>query len=273
MNIYKKRILFAIRPTIILLSLCAIFINSQGQSPIDSTRIVRLMTFNIYHGETMKGDFDLDRIANVIKSVSPDLVALQEVDLKTNRVKKLDLATELAVRTGLVPLFGKAMSFDSGEYGEGVLSGFSFLYTKNHALPFQPGKEPRAALEVNVIINSGDTIRFIGTHLDHTSDETDRINQAKRLVELFSKDDRPSILAGDLNAKPESTTINLLLQEWSKSFSEDAPTFPSENPRVKIDYILFRPANRWRVLETKVIDEKIASDHSPVLVILELLPE
>ena len=74
----------------------------------------------------MRGDFDLDLIANVIKSVNPDLVAMQEVDFNTNRVKKMDLPVELALRTGLTPLFGKAMKFDSGEYGEGVLSRYSF---------------------------------------------------------------------------------------------------------------------------------------------------
>ncbi len=41
----------------------------------------------------------------------------------------------------------------------------------------------------------------------------------------------------------------------------------------KIDYVLYKPANRWKVLETKVIDEKIASDHCPLLTVLELLPE
>ncbi len=274
MNIYTKGIvLHLFKPIVILMAFCVIFMHANGQSSIDSSRVVSVLTYNIFHGETMKGDFDLDRIANVIKSVNPDLVALQEVDLKTNRAKNLDLVTELGVRTGLLPLFGKAMDFDGGEYGEGVLSNFSILTSRNHILPYQEGKEPRAALEINVIINSGDTIRFIGTHLDHTKEEINRINQVEQLVDLFSTDDRPSILAGDLNARPGSNPMNVLLQHWSRSFSEDTPTFPSANPKIKIDYILFRPARRWKVLETIVIDEKIASDHNPVLVVLELLPE
>ena len=67
--------------------------------------------------------------------------------------------------------------------------------------------------------------------------------------------------------------MNVLLKEWTRSFLEDTPTFPSASPRIKIDYVLFRPEARWKVLETKVIDEKVASDHNPVLVVLELLPE
>jgi hypothetical protein len=41
----------------------------------------RILTFNIYHGATMNNDYDLNKIAQVINSVNPDLVALQEVDL------------------------------------------------------------------------------------------------------------------------------------------------------------------------------------------------
>jgi endonuclease/exonuclease/phosphatase family metal-dependent hydrolase len=122
-----------------------------------------------------------------------------------------------------------------------------------------------------VVLKSGDTIRFIGTHLDHTRDETDRISQATELNNLFTKDDVPSILAGDLNAGPESKTMGILLKEWTKSSSENIPTFPSASPRAKIDYVLFRPAERWRVIETRVIDEKVGSDHCPFLSVLELI--
>jgi len=254
-----------------LMSIVAINSNVYGQSKIDSSRIVRVLTFNIYHGETMKGDFDLDLIADVIKSVNPDLVALQEVDFKTNRAKKLDLPVELGLRTGLTPLFGKAMPYSDGEYGEGILSRYSFSSTKNHLLKAGIDKEPRSALEVKVVIQSGDTIRFIGTHLDHTEEGKDRVNQARQLNKLFTKNDIPTILVGDLNAKPESESMQVFYEEWTKSFLENIPTWPSDNANRKIDYVLFRPANRWRVIETRVICDKVASDHCAVLSVLELI--
>ena len=64
-----------------------------SQTTVDSSRIVKVLSFNIYHGETMKGNFDLDVIAKVILDTKPDLVALQEVDFKTNRAEKYDLVT------------------------------------------------------------------------------------------------------------------------------------------------------------------------------------
>jgi endonuclease/exonuclease/phosphatase family metal-dependent hydrolase len=68
---------------------------STLQAQSDSSRIVRVLSFNILHGATTKGDFDLDAIAKVIKDADPDLVALQEVDFQTKRAKGYDLATEL----------------------------------------------------------------------------------------------------------------------------------------------------------------------------------
>ena len=243
------------------------------QSLVDSSKVVKVLTFNILHGATTKGDFDLDVIARVINKVSPDLVALQEVDFKTRRARNMDLATELGWRTKMAPLFGKAMPFDHGEYGEGILSTTSFLQTRNVALPFSPGHEPRAALEVRTILPSNDTIAFIGTHFDHTRDEKDRIAQAEEINRVFSSNTYPTILAGDLNAVPGSAPITTLEKVWMPTYdaANPAPTYPSDAPTKKIDYIMVYPQDKWRILETRVIADAIASDHCAYLVILELL--
>ena len=83
---------------------------AASQESVDESRIVRVLSFNIYHGETMRGDFDLEQISRVIREVDPDLVALQEVDLYTGRSGKRDLASELGLLTRMVPLFGMAMT-------------------------------------------------------------------------------------------------------------------------------------------------------------------
>jgi len=264
-----------IKTKIIIISLAVIFAGQTtwSQTAVDSNRIVKVLSLNIYHGATTKSDFDLDVIAKVIIDTNPDLVALQEVDFKTNRAKKYDLATELGWRTKMAPLFGKAMDFDDGEYGEGILSKYSFLQTRNVALPFTPPNEPRAALEVIVVLPSQDTIAFVGTHLDHLKDEKDRVAQVKKINEVFSLNKYPTILAGDLNAQPQSTPIIILEEKWSSSYNKEnpEPTFPSNKPKIKIDYVMTYPKNRWKVLKTEVIQNSIASDHCAYLVTLELL--
>lgn len=247
-------------------------IHGIAQDEAINENIVRVMTFNILHGATTKGDFDLDKLASVIKQADPDLVALQEVDYKTKRAKKYDLATELGWRTGMSPVFGQAMPFDGGGYGVGILSKKPIISSQNKPLPSTRGNEPRTSLEVLTKTNKGDTIRFICTHLDYKTISQDRINQVKALNEKYIKNDYPTILAGDLNATPESESISILKQFWTDSFGDHPQaTYPSDDPGKKIDYILFRPGTSWEVLENKVICDRVASDHCVVLSVLRLI--
>lgn len=253
----------------------ALSLSSWSQSYIDSISVVKVLSFNIFHGATTKGDFNLDVIAKVIIDANPDFVALQEVDFKTERAQKYDLVTELGWRTKMAPLYARAMYYDGGEYGEGILSKHTFLQTRNVALPYTPGDEPRTALEITTVLSSKDTISFIGTHLDHLELETNKIMQAKQLNKMFSTNRFPTILTGDFNAVPGSTTMNILEEFWTGSYNKDnpKPTFPSDNPSIKIDYVMFYPKHRWKVLNTEVIQDTIASDHCAYLVTLQLLKE
>jgi endonuclease/exonuclease/phosphatase family metal-dependent hydrolase len=237
----------------------------------EEQNLLRVLTFNILHGATLRGDFDLDRIAAIIRDAEPDLVALQEVDFKTKRSRGLDLAAELAIRTRMTSVFAGAMPFDGGEYGLAVLSARSFIQTRGIALPGQPDREPRIALEVITTLASGDTIRFINTHLDHLGEGGDRIAQARRLVLLASESGYPSVLAGDLNDVPGSEAIRRLETVWTPAYDrqDPEPTFPSDNPRVKIDYVMYHPPDRWKVIESRVVDDPVASDHCAYLVVLE----
>ena len=258
---------------LIILILMFTAYTAWSQVSVDSSRVIRVLSFNILHGATIKGDFDLDVIAKVIIDANPDFVALQEVDYRTNRAKNYDLVTELGWRTKMTPLFARAMYFDGGEYGEGILSKHTFIKSRNVALPYTHGNEPRSALEITAVLPSGDTIAFVGTHLDHLKDETDRISQAKKINETFLSNIYPTILAGDLNAIPNSTPINILEKMWTSSYNRDNPqfTFPSENPQKKIDYVMCYPKNMWKILKTEVVQDTVASDHCAYLVTIELL--
>ena len=83
---------------------------------------LRVLTYNIHHGEGVDGKFDLPRIAEVIKSVSPHVVALQEVDQQTARSSGVDQPAELSRLTGMEVVFGRNIDFQGGGYGTAVLS-------------------------------------------------------------------------------------------------------------------------------------------------------
>lgn len=232
---------------------------------------LRVLTYNIHHGQGEDGVFDLERIARVIKSVKPDLVALQEVDKGTERSSGVDQAAVLGELTGMHVVFGEAMPYDGGSYGEAVLSRWPIVSFEAHALPYQERQEPRSALAARVKPDSGlAELLIVGTHLCHQSDQT-RLWQCGMLNTLFVNSTLPVVLAGDLNARPGSRPMKELLSGgWIDADAVgDQPTSPSDSPRRRIDYVLYRSADPWKVVSVDVLDEPVASDHAPVLVVLE----
>ena len=232
---------------------------------------VRVLTYNIHHGEGLDGKIDLERIARIIKNSKADLVALQEVDRNTKRSGGVDQAKELGRLTDMHYVFGKAIEYQGGEYGQAILSRWPISSHKVHTLPQRPAREQRIAL-VSVVESPIRGLKFVSTHLDHQI-EAVRIEQAQALEANFdAARSLPSILAGDFNATPESETMKKLFQHWQDAAaSHAAPTIPSENPTRRIDYVLLRPQGSWKVLGAEVLDEPIASDHRPVLLALQSL--
>ncbi|MCK5850964.1 MAG: endonuclease/exonuclease/phosphatase family protein, partial [Kiritimatiellae bacterium] len=233
-------------------------------------RIV-VLTYNVHHGEGVDQQFDLERIAEVINSVSPDIVSLQEVDNKTTRSKGIDQAKELARLTNMTSVYGSSMDYAGGKYGNAVLTKLPIEGSKTIPLP----GEPRSALCVTLTTSGKHSpaarFLFVATHLDAQP----RFNYVALIEKLFDSDkDLPAILAGDLNAIPRSPTMQEFNKTWQNATSQKGLyTVPVNNPSKQIDYILCRPLERWRTVETKVINETVASDHRPILAVLELLPE
>ncbi len=116
-------------------------------------------------------------------------------------------------------------------------------------------------------------MRFFGTHLDQ-GQTSERLNQAQAIASVAGNDDDGlMILCGDLNASPESEPLTALKQQWTDATAiSNLLTFPSEKPLQQIDYVLYRPRQAFRVVEVRTLDERVASDHRPVLAILEVVP-
>ncbi len=254
------------------LSVCAVIgLGAVPLSAADAPRL-RVLTYNIHHGEGMDGKIDLERVAQVIKRLEPDVVALQEVDVKTTRAHGVDQAAELGRLTGLHVAFGKAMDYAGGEYGNAILSRWPLEDVKTHALPFQDGCEPRCLVTARLQGPGDRRLMFGGTHLEHAKEHV-RLCQAGKLGPAVAEaGSLPVVLAGDLNAVPGSAPMLVLQRHWTDAADGQwQPTCPAEQPRVTIDYVLYRPTVAWRTVEMRVIEETVASDHRPVLVVLELL--
>ncbi len=93
----------------------------------------------------------------------------------------------------------------------------------------------------------------------------------KKITEFFQDEKLPVIIAGDFNAVPNSSVINILDKSFTRTcISNCGSTVPVINPIRIIDFIAYSPADKFTVTEHKVIDEKYASDHLPVLSLLKL---
>jgi len=245
---------------------CAASVQPSAGPP---TRL-RVLTYNIHIGIGMDKKLDLPRIAQVINQSGADVVALQELDRGTSRTGKTDQPAQLASLTGMHVAFAKTIDHMGGQYGIALLSRYPITDVKTSPLPCTPGREPRAALAASINPDGHEPCLLICTHLDAANDQQDSLQQVRTINELFVAGHTSAILAGDFNKPPQSATIHTLLAHWTNAtHSTPQPTSPANHPSQQIDYVFYRPAGLWRVVEAKVIEEPVASDHRPLLVVLE----
>ena len=237
---------------------------------------VRVLSYNIHHANPPSRPdlIDINAIANVIKQQQPDIVALQEIDVNTTRSgKNLDEAKELARLTGMQSYFSKGIDYAGGEYGIAILSRFPMEGMQRIPLPTDESTkgEPRTLATAIITLPKGNKIVFGCTHLDAQREATNRLLQIRKITEVLQAEQLPVVIAGDFNAAPGSEVINILDNNFTRTCITGCGfTIPVENPNKTIDFIAYKPATNFTVLAHKVIDEKYASDHLPVLATLKI---
>ncbi len=258
---------------LIVTTACGCLGADGGQLEAGEPVRVRVLSYNIHHGRGVDGKIDLQRIAKIIRDARPDIVALQECDRKTRRSQGVDQPAELARLTDMHVLFEPNIAFQGGQYGNAVLSRRKAVRHVNHRLPSLTVGEQRGMLDVTFDLHDdGPRIRFLTTHLDYRRDDSERLESCKMIEKLTAaQPDQPMILAGDLNALWDSRVMDRLRSQWMTTRNKPIFTFPAGGPKRQIDYILYRPADRWKSVSTQVVEAPVASDHRPLLAELELL--
>ena len=244
---------------------------NRRTSPTSATQRsneLHVLSYNIHHCNPPSAGnlIDVDTIAAVIKKVNPDVVALQEVDVNTNRSGTIDQAKVLGEKTGMKSYFFKAINHDGGEYGLAILTNLTVVNLNKYALPTVPESkgEPRILATIELKGKNGKNFLFACTHLDAQSNPQNRLLQIKEINRIASGAQLPVIIAGDLNAATGTEVINIFDQQFKRTCSNCAFTIPVLKPNKTIDFIGFSPANGFDVLEHEVINETYASDHLPV---------
>jgi endonuclease/exonuclease/phosphatase family metal-dependent hydrolase len=254
---------------------------TERTMPASPPTSIRATTYNIRHGRGMDGRVDLARTAATLRRLVPDIVGLQEVDQGVDRSDGTNQVVELAALMadeaghGFHAAFGAFMDLGGGRYGMGMLSRYPIVRTWSVPLPV--GNEPRVALAAEIRLPDGGLLTVVNVHFDWVEDDRHRFAQAEALAAALGSLETPFLLLGDFNDQPGSRTIELfraVAREVPKAGEGMARrTFSSTEPTIEIDYLFVSPPGAnggWRARRpAEVIDERIASDHRPVVAELE----
>ena len=237
------------------------------------------MTYNIHAGHG-----NLARTAETIRALSPDMVALQEVDVHwADRSGFVDQAAALASALGMEARFAHIYNLPVAndtrvrrEFGVALLSRHHIVTWRNDTLTRLSTQDsnavPAAApgLLEAVIEIGGARMHVLNTHLDYRADPAVRRRQATEMADRIARLSGPLIVFGDFNAPPGAPEIAPLFSRLRDSWPADSGagfTYPADLPVKRIDYVLVSPD--FRVVGAAV-PASDASDHRPVVVDLIL---
>lgn len=248
---------------ILVLLVIVLCVGMQARNTEQADTIHRLMSYNIHHARGMDGVVDTKRIGELIIQVDPEVVALQEVDSVSARSGGIDTMGDLSVQTGMYASYSASIPLQGGKYGIGLLTKEKPLNSFRIDLPGK--EEARSALIVEL-----EKYVIVCTHL--SLDDKEQVASVDLINKAISKYSKPLFLIGDLNAVPESETMKQFGEQWKILNTTSEHTFPSENPNVTIDYVLAYKfgGDNLEKIRSEVIDERVASDHRPLLVEVKL---
>lgn len=227
----------------------------------------KFLSYNLWGYKNAETPGGYDRLASVINELNPDISGHQEVDFQNDRSKGVDVIAHLAERTKMRSIFAPALKdYQNGQYGEGLLSDFE---PKSQRLFWveQPGGEDRSAIEIGITM-AGEKVRVLTTHLAHENNDF-RAQQAKQMVEWINEGgdpETPMIIMGDFNSRPGDRAMS----QYEEAGFEYVRNAEGEILDT-IDHIMYRPKNRWRIVDAGKPTHYKSSDHDPVWVILELV--
>jgi endonuclease/exonuclease/phosphatase family metal-dependent hydrolase len=220
-------------------------------------------SYNVHKCVGVDGRFDPGRIANVIREIGPDVLALQEADSRFGERRGLLDLGWMEREAGLLPVPIGGVSKAHGWHGN-VLFFREGVVRDVHPLRL-PGLEPRGALMTELELKDGTVLRVIAAHLGLLN--RSRQQQARMILDILSsRDDHPTLLMGDLNEwrLGDRSSLNSLAKTF-RGMPAAVPSFPSRLPVLALDRIM---SNRPDLIDAvKVHDSalaRVASDHLPI---------
>lgn len=225
---------------------------------------MKIMSFNTQHClNFLEQKIDYDIMAKAILDVGADIVGLNEMFDGGDNVKYTYQAKELSKLTGIENYyFAKAIDDCDGPYGNGILSKIPFKSVETIKIPDpNPKRVEGGYYETRCLLKAElqNGLLVLVTHFGLCIDEQE--NAVKTILENIREE--KCILMGDFNVAPDNeilAPIKAKMKDTSTGFCENKLSFPSDNPRIKIDYIFVSPDIE---VVNADIPKIIASDHRP----------
>jgi endonuclease/exonuclease/phosphatase family metal-dependent hydrolase len=213
-----------------------------------------VMTWNVNAALGTDGVRSVERVADVVKRVDADVVAMQEIDRRTRRAGGVDQMEELERLTGLRSVWCRIGDRDDGDVGMAFLVKDAPAKTANVDLP---GGGRAVVLEYPAFTVG--MARF-------PEKDADREAAVAKLAGMVEQA-RPFMLVGDWGEEPSSAFVHRVRRSFAV-ISGFSPTYPADGPVSCLDYVAVsrRHLAHWEHVTYKVLDEPLASDHRPLLV-------
>lgn len=238
---------------------------------------LKLMQYNIKHGEGTDGVVDLQRIANVVRSSGAHVIVLNEVDRNYDaRSNYVDQMVWLANELGMYYEFQKttwksaipASGNKERQFGHGILSKYPIGDTSMQGRWIYTDYTTHymGLLKVRVSVNANPLYVYI-TNLGSTAAE--RLSQAQEAISFINPPNHTwKVFAGTFSDVPGSAPINTVLTSFTDVFAgQTAYTFPANAPASRVDYIFVKSpvaASNAAVISSQ------ASTHLPIVCDIEM---
>jgi endonuclease/exonuclease/phosphatase family metal-dependent hydrolase len=291
---------------IVVLGVAAVFRTAaaadspQDQLPQAKERGLRVMTYNIKHGQTNAScvqppsipgqpplpdcNLDLQASIEVIRAHNPDIVGVQEVDRFWGRSAFQDEPAVMSQALGLEHYCYAANlnhqpdnhSNVAHQYGTVILSRFPILECRNTLLR-RTGNNEQRGLTLALINVRGVPLQFYNTHLHTTA--ADRLMQTADIAEAIDAAAEGSkVLVGDFNARPTAAEMTPIYARFVDAWlnagvaTADNPngfTSPARlvgNPTSRIDYAFVASQIDVEAAYVPIDGQtRLAADHYPVV--------
>jgi endonuclease/exonuclease/phosphatase family metal-dependent hydrolase len=234
-------------------------------------RTLRVATYNIHRCRGLDGRTSPQRIADVIRSIEPDVIAMQEVVGAGPSTQ--GHAEEIGALLGMGWVMAPTRHLRGSLFGNVVLSRFPIRHHAQYDLSWKTC-EPRCCQRVDIALDE-DTLHLYNVHLGTAFLE--RRHQAGRLGAIVHdrRIEPPKIVLGDFNEWTKGLATEMLTERLQsidlRKHLRRRRTYPGVFPVMHLDHIYYD--GQLEVVKLELPRTRLslmASDHLPLVAELKV---